>query len=297
MDTTALLASVRQRAMLPDSPSAGTTDTDLLRYATEELQSRLTPWLLRVREEYLVDTQETAVVAGQAAYRVPSRAVGGKLRDVVLVRGRNLRSLPRLAPEDVEFLPEAGQPQAFLMRGANVVLVPAPDSAGDTLRLTYHRRPARLVLPEEVATASSVVGDAVTATGTLPAGFTNGALVDVVRGTSPFEVVAAGVALADVGVTTFTLSDVEAGDYVCLTGTSPVPQVPEELHVLLAQQVAAKVLEALGDDAGLQRARAVLADAEGLALAAVSPRVEGEPKLIVTRRGLLHQGPSYRMWW
>jgi hypothetical protein len=70
---------------------------------------------------------------------------------------------------------------------------------------------------------------------------------------------------------------------VCLAGQSPVPQIPPELHPLLAQRVVCKALESLGDAAGFQAAQLKMAEIQQAALPLITPRVDGEPKRFANR--------------
>jgi hypothetical protein len=79
-----------------------------------------------------------------------------------------------------------------------------------------------------------------------------------------------------------TLPDqLSVGDWVCLAGETVNPQLPVELHPILAQRVAVKLLEGMGDSNNLQLAQGKLKEAEAAVLGLISNRVEGEPQKIV----------------
>lgn len=285
--TTGLLASIRRRAMLPSSASTGTADADLIGFANEVLQSYLVPFIMDVRENYLQarTPKEYAVTSGQASYRLPSRAIGNKLREVLLLdAGGSAYNLAEVDEEAQSRYALAGRSLSFFLSGAYLTLLPTPNSTVDTLRLDYYLRPSELVSDATAwATVSSVATDrtSLVISGAVT-GLTTGAAFDVVKASSPFDVVAQDQTATVAGTTlTFTVpTDVDVGDYVALADTSPVPTIPAELHALLAQATACKVLEALGDSTGLGNAEAKLQKEMEAARTLISPRVDGETETI-----------------
>ena len=71
---------------------------------------------------------------------------------------------------------------------------------------------------------------------------------------------------------------------------SKVPQVPTDLHVVLAHRLAARCLEALGDTQGLNNANVKLQDFEGKLQNVIDNRVEDAPKKVKNRNGLIRSG-------
>ncbi len=169
-----------------------------------------------------------------------------------------------------------------------MTLVPTPSTG--TLRLFYFGRPNSLVATSAVATISSidVTRLIVTTTATIPSTMTSGVSVDFVDATPGFRSLAIDQATTGtVAGTTVTLStalpaSVLAGDYVCLAGESPVPQIPVELHPLLAQRVVVKALEALAPDK-MVAAKAICDEMRKSALTLLTPRAEGSARVIVNR--------------
>jgi hypothetical protein len=70
-------------------------------------------------------------------------------------------------------------------------------------------------------------------------------------------------------------------DIVSLAGETIIPQIPDELHPILAQRVACRCLEALGDREGLGAANAKLAEMISLAMPLINDRTEGNPQKVV----------------
>jgi hypothetical protein len=280
----ALLASIRRRGALPTATAVGCADADLLSVANEELQSYLAPLILDLREEYFAFRSTLTTAAGTAEYRIPSRAIGAKLREVeILATGGEVRNLELISLDELEEWPQSGQgtPGAFYLRGNSVALVPTP-SAAETLRLTYFLRPSEVTATAgNYATIATLSGSTITTSGAH--GFTTATVCDFVKAQSPFEIlsidatpaVASGSDLEFASVP----SDLAVGDYVCKAELSPVPQLPADFQPLLAQRVAMKVLESLGLSGKHELAARRLVEMEEQLRRTFAPRVDGEPKI------------------
>lgn len=78
----------------------------------------------------------------------------------------------------------------------------------------------------------------------------------------------------------------EVGDWLSLSGYSPVVPLPDELHPLLAQRLVVKFLEAQGEESQLQQARQSLDEMTRQVPLLIQPRAEGKPKKLAPRLGL-----------
>lgn len=78
------------------------------------------------------------------------------------------------------------------------------------------------------------------------------------------------------------------GDYFCSRYECIVPQIPTDLHNLLAERTCARILEALGDKDGLKAANEKIAELEFKQATILDSRVEGSPLKVVNRSGLLN---------
>ena len=83
--------------------------------------------------------------------------------------------------------------------------------------------------------------------------------------------------------------ELSVGDYLANEGECKIPSIPTELHSMLAQRVACRCLEALGDMAGLQMANQKLAEMELKTGSLIGNRVEGANLKVVNRHGFLRQ--------
>jgi hypothetical protein len=290
--TTALLASVRRRGLLPPTADETLTTEDYLEFANDELISTVVPLVLSTREEYFVVDADITTVPNQAEYDIPDRALGMKLRDVRVANGSGrYLELPRLEPERVnDYAQLANGVSGYFLKANQVVLVPTPTSA-TTLRVSYYRRPNRLVTTDAVLPVTGRTSStAATYAGTPPTTFTSGTSVDVIKHAPGFDSFLDGgvINTPSGGTVTFTTgtlpTTVTAGDYVCLAGETPIPQIPPELHPFLAQRVLVRALEALGS----QKQAVAEATAERMRVAALeflTPRADGSSRIIVNRHG------------
>lgn len=282
--TTELLASVRQRAQIPTSQTTF-TDAKLLRIATEEMRSMLVPFIMSVREEYFVTYKDYTITASQSAYRIPERAIGGKLRDAVMVDSSGtIYELTRI-PSQRRANSNTGTPNSFYIEGNYVCLYPTPAVTVNTLRLYYYQRPGELIATSAAAACTGLSSTVVTS-GAVPSTMSTSTPLDFIRNGPGFETLAIDKTPSGKTGTTLTFaastipSEFAVGDYVCLAGQSPIPQIPYELHTILYQRTAIKVLEAIGDDAGLKRAREQLKEMENYQVQLISNRVDTKPKVI-----------------
>lgn len=86
------------------------------------------------------------------------------------------------------------------------------------------------------------------------------------------------------------IASIQVGDYVCLANECIIPQIPPDLHNVLAERTAARILAALGDTEGLQVSNAKLQEIEVRQGTLLDNRVEGAPQKVLARHSLLHYG-------
>jgi hypothetical protein len=80
------------------------------------------------------------------------------------------------------------------------------------------------------------------------------------------------------------------GDYICLANECIIPQIPPDLHNGLAERTSARILAALGDQAGLQASNQKIAEIEQRQGNLMSTRDDGNVQKVNGRHSLLHQG-------
>lgn len=136
----------------------------------------------------------------------------------------------------------------------------------------------------------------------VPDNITNGSLIDLIQTDGGHSTLALDIKLSSTAVspTSITLDaslipeDFVVGDYICTAYECIIPQVPSDLHNLLAERTCARILESLGDKDGLAAANAKIDRLEFSQGTILDNRVDGSPLKIVSR-GLLARGRSRRI--
>lgn len=137
-------------------------------------------------------------------------------------------------------------------------------------------------------------------TSTVPAGITARSLVDILQTDGGHSTLSFDVLLGTntVAATSITFAESQlpeefvAGDYICAQYESIIPQIPTDLHNLLAERTCARILEAQGDKDGLQAANVKIKELENSQTMILDSRVEGSPLKVLNRNGLLRGGRS-----
>lgn len=298
MDTTAFLASIKRGVSIPANQNRF-SDADLLAIGDEETATKLIPVLLSIRQEYLVRSKTTALVPGQSKYSIPSRAIGRTVRQINYVTGNGKFLLPYIQPEDSQYYSNNGygngQPTGFYFEGDSIVIVPTPNSANASIEIKFEIQCSALTATSSAAkiTAINTVGSYVTIDAT-PSSFVTGALIDFVQFNPGNNIIDYDYAITNVSGNniyfTSLPSSIAISDYLSLASTTPVIQLPQEMHQVLAQAVECRVLEGLGDFEGLQISSAKLAEKTQAMLTLLSPRQKGSQQKIINRNGLLSRG-------
>ena len=87
---------------------------------------------------------------------------------------------------------------------------------------------------------------------------------------------------------------ITVGDYICLSGESPIAMIPVEVQSLLAQRVAVKLLASMGDDKNFQIATNRLTEMEHSIRDLLSNRVEGANRKVVNHFNTFSSNPFRR---
>lgn len=128
----------------------------------------------------------------------------------------------------------------------------------------------------------------------LPSAFLNATHFDFVQNISPNKILNYDARVNTINQLSKELSfpadassEVVAGSYINLAEETIVPNIPTELHPILAQRVAVTCLEAMGDEQNKQSAERKLASMEKDAGTFLDNRVEGAPQKIKSRHSTL----------
>lgn len=280
MTSAEFIANVKRAASVPTA-QATFQESDFLATANLEMQTYLFPLLASLREEFFLHDMDFAYVDG-GRYRIPPRAMGGKLRDVkILVDGRE-KALPRVPLDNLDLAA-----YGFYIRGTHVHVIKM-STVPTLVRLVYSAQPNPLVSTTRATTVASSTASTITLAST-PSVFGTPLKFDILKGSEPYEFLDEGLdrqGTLAAGVITITdglgvPDDLEVGDYIALRYESPVIQYPLPVASLLVQRVAAKCLEHLGDLEGAQVAFTVLQGMEKEILRFMSNRSESDAPVII----------------
>lgn len=296
LTTSKLIDSVKQRAMLPTNDKTF-SEEDFIEILNEEMDTGIVPNVLRQHEEYYTVSEEVVIENGKTRYRIPYRAIGNKLRDISYVDSTgSIYEMSRVSLEELSDYEDnyySSLEDVFYIENNEVVLPQVPGSGG-SLRMYFHLRPNSLVTEDLVG---KIIGinrtTGIITLESFPNSFSNLPLMDFVSSQSPNRIEAYDVQPLSVNSTTkevtFETSTIpeylKVGDFLCKQQETPVPQIPVEMHTMLAQKAAIYCLEALNDSEGLANAQRKMERMEKDIDTIINNRVEGAPKKIVNRKG------------
>lgn len=162
MTSNDLIASVKRKISFPAS-QATFTNTEILAFANEEMAISQVPSILMYHEEYFVYEKDLPLVADKSRYPIPSRATGGKLRDLYYkdTNGNKIK-LTRISPEDQALFDKAytnsNQLAKYYLQNNDVILLPnISGNPTGSLLFQYYLRPNQLVKDNRAAIITNFV--------------------------------------------------------------------------------------------------------------------------------------------
>jgi hypothetical protein len=315
MTTCQLLTDALRTALVP-SDQATFTCCDLLDIMNKEMGVHVMPVVMKAHEEHYVIEEDVPICTCVVTYKIPYRAVGNKLRDVQYVNSAGVRfEMTRLSPEDRPSCQNKyynNNILSFDLQGDEVVLFCKPTVSGD-LRMLYYIRPNELVKVSRGAriSAVSICSCCCTTTFTVccvPSHFPCTTVFDFIQGKSPNKILTFDSCVTSICQTAKTITFANAqltrvdtmsggtkavtfnvGDYIMKSEETIYPQGPAEVHPLVSQRTAVKLLEALGDTEGMKNAQQELDRMEHNLMTLIDNRVEGAPQKIRNNNSILKQ--------
>lgn len=291
-----LIPQVQRLAHIPLS-NVTFQPVDICAFGDGECRTALLRQILSVRESYYL-TNIDIPVNSTGVYAIPYRAIAGRLHDVQMVVGTLVYQLARIEPKDMtNTINPPTNTYAFWFSGNNIVTLPILPAG--VVRFWHYVRPSNLVSSTTCAqvTAINLAANTVTVSA-LPTNYVVNTLIDFTQDQPPFGLLEYDVAITNVASNVLTFGSglvpptLAVGDWICLAGTTPVPQIPLEFHPLLAQRISVKILESQGYTQKMQAAQAKLMEMEKDVMSIINPRDEGNPKKITPNRGLVRPGPN-----
>lgn len=307
-DAATLLATIRNVASIPDAHSLGSDDEDLLRHINEALRWKIAPIIIQTREEYLVQTVRESL-AGRTRFRIPNRAIGNRLRDILFLDANGSRELwiNPIQREELGYYNAhgSGRPCGYFLEGNYIQLVPTGGSYSGQIEISFFMRPSALRPVEETRRVESVDLNTgiVTLTEAIPAGWDAAeVLFDIHSPDSGAEIkfwdmVASGILGTSmtfgqsIAGTEFGFTPVAAGDYICLQNECGLIGMPDDMIPLLAQAVALRVAVADGDTEQAKLHSSMIQDETQEVRKVLENRVEGRPWRVSGRGGI--RGTSF----
>ena len=129
----------------------------------------------------------------------------------------------------------------------------------------------------------------------VPTNITNSSLIDFIKKKGAHRTYKfdnkLGKSVISGNIVRFKFTDVpddfEVDDYIASQFECIIPQIPSDLHSLLAERTCARILESLGDMAGLQMANDKISKLESGQASMIDNRVEGSPRKVFNRNNLI----------
>ena len=260
------LADVKGKLFLPIQ-QVTFTDQQILDIAYEEMMSSVYPKIMGCREGYFSAFVDVAI-SSTRRYRIPKRAIGGKIYDIQITDGGAVFSLNQVHRFDIQ------RREGFYLDNSDIVLTSQTRQQG-TMRIVYPVRPYPFTASPATTTVASV------GSGTCTASIAPGvSTADIQQPNSPFSIIAPDCAVSGTSLTFNSDLNVAAGDLISKDGTTPMVPLPIEAQDLLALRTAHRILGYLGQAARQGALAEKIKDSEAYVLNLMSPRVDGEEKVI-----------------
>lgn len=276
-----ILKQVILKGSLPDGKYS---NAEILDVAYDQLLSIVMPFIIGMREEFFVRSESLPIQAGLARYPFPDRAHNLVLREIKLVVGSSVIDLTRLSPEEIQSNNQ-GTPKGFYLEDDSVVLYPAPQAAQGSLLMTFFQTPSSLVEVNACARITANAGGVLSAS--IPTEFTPQETYDIVAKRNGHKIKLLDLTASSVTDTEIAfagdLSEVEIGDYVCLSKTTPFPQVPDGVQPWLIMLTVTELLESMEslNSAAIARGKAQMLEQKLTGTLGI--RVQGAPKRFRTK--------------
>jgi hypothetical protein len=310
---TDLIESAKVRCLVPVDEITF-KEEDLLRFANEEIQNTLLPYILKLKEEFYVVREYLQTSPTQLAYPIPYRAIGGKLRQLFFNNTPNrsgiMTPLTRIQPEDMNYTSfhQGTDVSKFYVENDSIVF-PAVEGSMQTgyVEMSYYLRPNKLVKASRVGIIADIdrTNGIITISNSIfPSNLVVGTQVDFLQAKPMYKnhkwdvnIVAVNTTTKQITLATTDIPDaLVVGDLIATAGETIIPQIPTELMSFLSQSIAMRILEAQGDIDNYKAAAEKLKQmGEGL-VALIDSRTEGNPqKFNNNNKGILQQSlSSYR---
>lgn len=285
--TTELLTAIERQSFSPVNQSTFST-TDILSLADEVIKSHILPAILATREEYYISYYDHSLVSGTTAYAIPPRAVGMLAREIQYIDSAgNITNLTRVSVDRLHLISPvttSAQPEAFYLRGDDVVVLPTPSASSGSLRIYFAVRPGDLIAAASGAVISAInTSTNIVTVSSIPSTWATADVFDLVQRNGSQRYLSLDLTSTLVSGSAITLpslpSALAIGDYVSPASYSPLVQMPPDFRPVLATLVAAEMLLSMNQPSGEKMFAKGIRNLE-IATKMITPRVIGEDEVI-----------------
>lgn len=297
VSTERFLLGVKRRVTIPNNQQL-ITDTDILSLADDCTRSEFFSMMQSANQNYFVYFKKIPIVAGQEFYPIPPRCAVQGFRDLKMgakTDQSSTRSLTEISIENIDFYSVDGTPQGYYFLGNKIALRPKPNTSDYALHLWFFSVPSRLVPTSEAGIILSATLNTITCS-YLPMSIAAGSKIDVIEASAGNSTQAFDLTVTNVTGSNITVAEdltglgIATGDFVSISETSPVLQIPTEGLSLLEAMTARRVLEAVGDFEGASVLSAREGDLTKSFMKMIQGRNKGAVTKIVPRRDGLLKG-------
>lgn len=271
------------------------TSATILRLATLEMQTPIAAQILATRGNYYM-TYEDQEIVSTGLYDIPPDCVAGALVNVELVNGPTIIPV-NLIEESEQFstIAPTSTSYGFFMRGNQVQILPTPNVG--VARFWYSKRMSDLILTTKAAQVATVAGNVITVD-SLPSTIVQGSYIDGCGDKPPFNILGSGI-ITNIASLTITLdgeiTGLLPGDWLALNNQTPIPQLPVEYRLVLAQSVVVKIYELQGYLDKMAVAQKKLDQYLKNISSLITPRVKSQTKVISPVNGGFLSGNQNRL--
>lgn len=300
-----LITSIRRSALIPTNNNTF-KEEDFLEMADEELALNIVPSIIRQHENYFLYVDNVPIEQNKTRYKIPSRAAGNKLKDLAYKdQAGNTKEMTMIPVEHISDYNQSGRSYRdhliYYILNDEIIIHPetSPSLPNGFLVFTFYMKPNKLVKLDKVGVISAIDTNTKTITlSNVPSAFTSSKLYDFVTVQSPHVTLAYDIPIVSINNTTKTVqfdanyefpSRLAVGDHLTIQCETAIPQIPSDLHAMLARKVSMTCLQALGDSEGLANATSKYNEIVTNVETIIDNRVEGVPKKLVNRGSFLRQ--------
>lgn len=306
-----ILSGAYSRAIFATNQNTLTT-SNVLAFLDNIVRLEITSQIDRTAQEFFVNKLLIPMENSKTFYQIPYRAMGRQLREVQWYDStqNQYRHMPMLKLEDATSYQNFGANSfyGYYLSGDQIVMVPEVSDnvpAGYNLAVWIKLIPSKPCLSTDSAQVTGIDPlTGIVTVNSVPTNILVGGLIDFIRGHAGCSVfVPYDIPVVDCDATTITFdpltlpADLAIGDYISVAQTSPVlNMIPEEASGLIQNKLAQLILKSLGDEVGANAIQSDINIQQDSLLRMVSPRVNGEPQIIINRNNLTRGGRNWQNW-